>query len=151
MFRTAAELRAELAKAERVEREVAEQNRRELLASWKAVTDQRDSWEWLMTPTTDTDLMTREKRDGLRISCRVKPEVVGEWMKAHDHKTTPNDRDSWWQGMFYYRTSENILTHGGGGTHVLNSEPKLCSDEQWAELVAGRIPDKFRGKWIGGL
>lgn len=44
--------------------------------------------------------------------------------------------------MFYFRTDENILTHDGGGTLVLN-DPKLCNDEEWARLASGDVPAKF--------
>jgi len=46
------------------------------------------------------------------------------------------------KGMFYYRTSEGILTCDGGGTYVLRA-PVLCSDQQWAMLERGEIPESF--------
>ncbi len=46
------------------------------------------------------------------------------------------------QGMFYYRTLEGILTQTGGGYHLLKV-PRLCSDDEWAEILSGRIPEKF--------
>lgn len=149
---TVVELKARLRLAEQVEEENQRQTQQELQAEWNWITDHRDNWEWSMNPSTHNDYITgSEVLHGLRILCRVKPEVVDLWMAGHNGKQPPQMRGvGQWEGMFYYRTDEKILTYAGGGSHVLSSVPKLCSDEQWAELCAGRVPDKFRGKWLGG-
>lgn len=152
-MKTIEELKLELAELERIEREASEQQAKDRQASWLAITNDRNSWEWLIKPGTSLrgwGIGNTNEVSGIRINCRVKPDVVGQWMKSNGNRNLPNDRDANWQGMFYYRTDENILTYEGGGTHVLTSVPKLCTDEEWAQLIVGNIPEKFRAKWIGG-
>ncbi len=152
-MRTIEELKLELDTALRLQRDADDQRAKNRQASWKAVTDSRHNWEWSVKPSTSLrgwGIGDKNEVSGLRINCRVLPEIVGKWMQDNNCVSLPNDRDSFWQGMFYYRTDENILTHEGGGTHVLTSVPKLCTDEEWAELCEGKIPNKFRAKWIGG-
>jgi len=45
-------------------------------------------------------------------------------------------------GMLYVRTDEGILTHDSGG-HCVLRDPMLCSDEEWAQMCRGVIPDKY--------
>ena len=45
-------------------------------------------------------------------------------------------------GMDYYLTEENIIHNTGGGTLLLDT-PRLCSDEQWEQILSGNIPATF--------
>lgn len=147
---TVEELKAKLRLAEQVEKDNERATYKQLQAEWKKITDDKNNWLWSAEPTDMDDYILNKRLKGVRLSCIVKPEVVQKWADEHGGSMPPANRELHWNGMMYYRTPENILTHSGGGSHVLDSEPKLCSDEQWAELCAGRVPDKFRGNWLGG-
>lgn len=99
-------------------------------------------YEYKVTPSTYREFCSKDAPvPSLRIVRRYRPDALAafkaEWTLL-DFEAEANR----WVGVEYYRTDENILTHGGGGTLLLK-DPKLCNDEEWAELTAGRIPDKF--------
>ena len=112
--------------ADRVQRE------RQSLA-WNAITADPNNWEWSIHP----------KAFGAVVSKRVRPDMVRAWA-ANGLSSFASDfqEPDRWFGMTYYRTSENILTHQGGGHMVLN-DPMLCNDDEWAAIVAGNIPAKY--------
>ena len=135
------ELKAQLAAAEaevKAEREAQQKDRE---ARWAAILRDPGSWEWRVTPCQRADFFTKEVVDGADIQRRVKPEIVAAWVAGGNG--APREEETTFRGMFYYRTDENILTQDGGGWHVLQT-PKLCSDEEWNQILAGEIPSKFK-------
>lgn len=155
--RTISELEAELKAAQAAAR--VEEREREAVARarWKEIMDVPANVEWRVTATTSMRDRFGHMHDdviaGARIERRVRPEVVAMWLTeaAGEMGYVPwaatNDMN--WAGMFYYRTDEGILTHEGGGTLVLN-DPMLCSDDEWAKIMAGDIPQKYRRRAVAG-
>jgi hypothetical protein len=146
---TVTELRAALAKAEEAERK---SNRAKEEAAYKSLKELllTDPWEYIITPWEYKQFMNPNPIKGATIERRLGPETIAEWeaRTGFSFRDACNARmgghdNTKWHGMFYYRTDENILTHDGGGTHVLR-DPKLCSDEEWAQILSGNIPNKFK-------
>ena len=128
--------RAELLKLqEEIEREDKE-NRARQSKKWKKIVSKKENWEWKVW-----DIEDGKK---IKVAKRVIPNLVKEWEKD-GFSTFSNDfQDAGqWQGMFYYRTDEGILTSDSGGYCVLQI-PKLCSDEEWEKMRKGGIPEKFK-------
>lgn len=113
--------------------------------AWNTMCRNPDAFEWSVRPDKYSvwawDSYDRAQVDGLYVMKRLKDEAIESYRAVYG-RVTDTDRTQW-KGMFYYRTDEGILTHDGGGTVVLR-DPMLCSDAEWAELVAGRIPAKFK-------
>lgn len=134
------ELQEEIKKLQAQEAEIAKERDDQRKEAWKAIQNQR---EWSVIPHSRMPFMYIQEGDkpleGAIIQRRVKEELYAAF-KAEWGKTSDDNR---WEGMFYYRTDEGILHHGGGGLYVLKT-PKLCSDEEWAAIMAGNIPDKFK-------
>jgi hypothetical protein len=127
------ELRAKLAL---LERQDADRRRDRDVAFHKYL--RTTPLEWRATPSIYNEWTNGNTPiHGCRIECRIPEAGKEQWP---DFAT--NDWFNW-QGMFYYRTSENILYHKGGGMRVLD-DPRLCNDTEWAGLLAGLIPAKFR-------
>lgn len=143
MNKTTEQLRAELAAAEAADRKQDDERRKAQSIAWEQITNNPDAWEWSVQPVEDKEWITKVVRHGARVSKRLKPEILAEWKKGGFSTFSANMQDGCWHGMFYYRTEENILTRRGGGTLVLN-DPMLCNDEEWAAIVAGNIPLKYR-------
>lgn len=136
-------LRNLLAAAEAMEKEEQRKVRERQQKAWNELEADPNSWEWTAEPYTYKTFGSGTEIPGLRISRRVKPHILAKW-RAGGHPTFSNDAmDGNWMGMFYYRTDEGILTHKGGGHCVLN-DPKLCSNDEWNQMNAGIIPDKFK-------
>ncbi len=127
-------LQNELKALEKEENLVREELFKAKNEAWSKISCQ---YEWSVKPDTYTSF-SNGTLNGARITRRVKAELyepfIEQWgMMAVDNK---------WEGMFYYRTDENILTAEGGGSWILK-EPKLCSDEEWSSILEGNIPEKF--------
>ena len=135
------ELRAALIEAEAVVKQEDEARRKLQQARWAEIIRFPGSWEWSVAPTTYRDF-GGEIFIGARIMRRIKPEILGEWKQGGTATFHSDDMDGQWLGMFYHRTDENILTHIGGG-HLILRDPKLCSDSEWSQILAGMIPMKF--------
>lgn len=138
---TVKELEAQLAAAKKAEREQEEERSKARAVRLKALLDDPDSWEWNVEPGERTDFMSKEKYQGAHVTRRVKPELAAAW-RAAEGVGVGEDYENW-RGMFYRRTDENILTSVTGGWLVLKT-PKLCSDAEWAEIISGNIPMKYR-------
>ena len=132
----------EIRRLEKLAREEDCARRKEQSAAWKALAAKRENWEWRIEEQVRQSF-DRETLEGLLVSKRLREEVLAGWKKNGPATLMGDGEDGKWQRMFYYRTEEGILYHEGGGYLVLK-DVQLCSDEQWAELTAGRIPDKFR-------
>lgn len=137
------ELRAKIAESQKQIQQLEDEKREEQSAAWDEITKNPSNWEWHIEPKIRKEFFTTEIMNGAQISKRIKPEVVKEWeSKGPSTFSSDFQRINQWHGMFYYRTDENIITEDGGG-HVLLKTPKLCSDEEWAAILAGNIPAKF--------
>lgn len=141
-MKTTTELRAELAQAEEAERKAEAAQRKAQSEAWNAMTANPDNWEWRAIAQTYRTFGNVQLQ-GYSIAKRVKTEVLDAW-KAKGFGTFSSDYENGrFLGMFYYRTSEGILTNEGGGHCVLNV-PMLCNDEEWAAIGRGEIPLKYR-------
>lgn len=140
---TVQELQQQLDEAKRAERAEDDKRRKAQDKRWHEIMSDKDNFEWKVEPSVQCRLTQPEKISGLRVSKRVKPEILAEWVKGGSPSfSTGFQEPGRWYGMFYFRTEENILTSDGGG-HCVLKEPKLCSDEQWESIKNGIIPDKF--------
>ena len=140
---TVEELREQLKEAEKLERERDAEQRKAQSARWNEIMKDPDNFEWNVEPSKYRMFYSSEQVDGLRVSKRVKPEVIAEWRKGgHSTFSSPYQEEERWYGAFYYRTDENILTYEGGG-HLVLKTPILCSDEQWESIRNGIILVKF--------
>ena len=83
------------------------------------------------------DIWDKGVVEGLYVEMRMKPSIV---RKLKEAGITTDFAQG--QGMFYYRTGENILVQGGGGYRILKT-PKICSDENWNRISKGDIPKEF--------
>ena len=143
-MKSVAELREELkaaVEAEQVESRKRDEVRRE---AWDVLFAQSDSWEWRCIPTTYSKYMFKADSpsvNGIKVDRRLAPVAVEAFVARYG--PVLDDRMTQWQGTTYIRTSENILTHCGGGWMVLN-DPMLCNDQEWADLLAGRIAPKYK-------
>lgn len=135
------ELEARLKAAKEEEKRENEKRQKVLRAKWRVILDEPSSYEWLIEPKTRTHFVTGERLIGVDVSRRVKPSIVEDWEKAGNGSVDPDQKQ--YRGMFYFRTDENILTHDGGGFHVLQV-PKLCNDEEWAAIASGNVPLKYK-------
>lgn len=143
---TVKELEEQLAEARHAEAEGDRERRKAQDVAWKAIMADPANWEWSVTPREYSNWLGRGDSppvEALQIHKRVKAAVLQEWIKGgpSTFSTDWQEPDRWF-GMVYYRTDEGILTHGGGG-HLVLKDPKLCSDAEWEEMKAGRIPAKF--------
>lgn len=150
-MKSANELRAELAAAETAERDALRAREKAANESFQEFMSSHP-WEYTSTPQEYKRFLGSKEPgvQGTRIMRRLDPAKLAEWEATTGHTFTDacNARrgghdNNKWHGMFYYRTDENILTHDGGGTYVLR-DPKLCSDEEWALILTGNIPAKFK-------
>lgn len=110
--------------------ELQELDRQEETARKAVIETQRRLWKTKPRPYT---VRPDQQRDGMTSN---EPLIFGVRI------TREVEQDGRIGGMFYYRTYEKILTSMGGGYHLLRI-PMLCSDEEWTEILAGRIPAKF--------
>lgn len=138
-----ADLEAQLAEARAEEVAKEKAARKTQSDAWKLIMADPASFEWRV----ESDVYRsydRPQRIGARVDKRVKPEILKAWL-ANGLPSSSSDfqQEDRWFGMFYYRTEENILTHDGGG-HVVLQDPMLCNDEEWAAILAGDIPLKYR-------
>lgn len=134
------ELLAALALAEK-EEEAAEKAAAQT-EEWRRLAANPAAWEWKSCPRK-YDRWGQGIIDGVRVAVRMKPTPHKAWAENGPATFSTSFQDGSWQGMFYHRTDEGILAREGCGTLVLK-EPKLCSDEEWAAILAGDIPDKFK-------
>lgn len=105
---------------------------------FKILKDWRDSveWEWSVKSSTfDKELKA------MTIHRRIPESTCIEFELAYGIKVHEDDKR--WVGMTYYRTAEKILDSKLGGHCILHT-PMLCSDEEWAEICVGKIPNKFK-------
>lgn len=135
----------EMLEQARLEEEVRDSERRqEQSRLWAAMYADPDSWEWESFPQRRKAFFRRElDLDETRVVRKLKASRLEQWKLGGPGMFSSNWEDGKARGMFYYRTDEGILTGSGGGYHVLDI-PRLCSDAEWAEILAGRIPMKFR-------
>lgn len=143
---TIQELEQQLAAA-RVEADRENAAKRALaVTAWNEITHNPENFDWAVKPASYKRWMWNAGKDqdthGVSIQRRLSPAIVEAFQAVHGNYGV-NDDYTVWRGMFYFRTDENILTHDGGGTCVLR-DPMLCSDAEWAEIVAGRIPAKYK-------
>ena len=136
-----AQLEAELAQLKEQEQRAVREYRQASADAWNEFI-RSNPWKYASDTTTYTEFMTGDKFLAVRVTRWIDPTKLEEHMSGWPN-TTPDERSVRPHGMTYYRTSEGILTHGGGGTHVLRS-PSLCSDIEWSEFLSGRVPDKFK-------
>lgn len=154
--KTEAEKRREALQAELrgVERQAEEDRRdyeRKKRLAWYALLKRPGTYEWQVIPTEyetwNWDAELREKIPGARVLRRVREEFVAqfeaEWGESVSLGTNMPQDPTKWEGMFYYRTDEGILDHDGGGTYTLRT-PKLVSEGEWASILVGDIPEKFK-------
>ncbi len=143
-MKTSTQLALELAEAKAREEQEDRESRKAQSEAWQVLRDNPDNWEWECKVIREQVWPKDEWFDGVRVSRRMKPEVLAEWRKG-GFPTFSDDyqRPDQWFGMVYKRTAENILTHTGGGHLVLN-DPMLCNDDEWAAILAGNIPLKYR-------
>lgn len=141
---TVRELQQQLDEAKKLERAEDDKRRKAQSERWHEIMSNKNNFEWKVEPSVQyRHFIQPEKVSGLRVSKRVKPEIIAEWAKGGFSLFSSDFQEPGrWFGMFYFRTEENILTHDGGGSRVLK-DPKLCSDEQWESIKNGIIPDKF--------
>lgn len=141
---TVEQLKVMLKEAEEKGREQKRENEKKQTEAWSAIRKNPNNWEWKATYKPNTyDAFDKTTRDLVYIAKRIKPEIVEAWSK-NGISTFSDDfqKIGQFHGMNYYRTDENILDSTGGG-HCLLKVPKLCSDEEWQQILIGKIPDKF--------
>jgi len=138
-----AELRQLLAEAEAAEAQEKEQLRTKQRKDWDLILENPNSFEWKVKAARRYRF-GKGYIEGIEVSLRIKPEILEAWKKngLPDFDGPFQQEDRWYE-TFYIRTDENILTNEGGGHHILHI-PKLCSDEEWNEMLEGRIPNKFK-------
>jgi hypothetical protein len=133
------ELKAQLREEEQKERELNKKTDEENRIKRNEITKNPDNWIWHITPGKRHDFLDNDKElNGATIGKRLKQEILDKYQKTS--VLVPDDAN--FIGMFYYRTDENILDSEGGG-HMVLKTPKLCSDEEWKQIMAGNIPTKF--------
>lgn len=104
-------------------------------AAWALISRQ---FEWRATPKKWQDWVTKEPRDGVHVWRRVRPDLYAAFKAKYGERSQADK----WDGMQYIRTSEGVLTDDGGGMHILKV-PLLCPDEDWALILAGKIPERY--------
>ena len=139
-------LQQQIAELEKQQNDLDRKSREAQSEAWKVIHGNKDNYEWRVEVKEDLDWCNGEIKKithGVKVEQRIKPEVLAEWKKG-GFSTFSSDlqKEDRWFGMFYYRTDENILYHKGGGYSILN-DVKLCNDEEWALIVANKIPSKF--------
>jgi hypothetical protein len=112
------------------EREVKEKAAKE---AWNLICNKH---EWRVKPQKVFNV-SGSGRDGVYVQKRVKEDLFRDYAEKFGSSES-ND----WEGMFYVRTDENILIADSGGTLVLKT-PLICSDEDWATICSGNIPDRY--------
>lgn len=134
----AAALRAELKALEVQEREESREREKQKEAAYKALPIQ-----WFVKQALYKDFVSDEPAiPAVHVMCCREDAAYSVFVAEFGHHTDRNRM----HGMVYHRTDENILTSYGGGSHILKT-PKLCSDDEWALICAGQIPDKFKKGW----
>ncbi len=141
-MKTVAELEAELKAAKEAETKMDRASRKAQSDRWNELIAVPENWEWQVVATTYRTFRG-ETMHGARVLRRMNPEVLREWQNGGFPTFSCEDQKGSWEGMFYYRTDEGILTHDGGGLCVLR-DPKLCSDAEWEAILAGDIAEKFK-------
>jgi len=143
-MKSVAELREELKAAEQLEQKASREADRIRREAWDVLLAQPESWEWRCIPTVYKKWFSRPDSpsiDGIKIDRRLAPVAVEAFTARYGR--IQDDRMTEWNGTIYIRTSENILTHCGGGWMILN-DPMLCNDQEWADLLAGKIALKYK-------
>ena len=143
-MKTRAELQDALRALDEAEKAANAVKNKERSEAWQVMMKDPDSHEWstvikMYTPWGD-DGKNLPEREGLIVQKRVRPDVAHAFRLKHGDLV--DEKMVQWRGMRYHRTDENILTHDSGGWCVLN-DPMLCSDQEWAQMVAGTIPTKY--------
>jgi len=133
------DLEQQLDKLRRIERRVKREAEKRADAALNTLKKDPNIWEWEVTPNTCRSYRDGSMLEGANIKRRIKSHILMQFHEEYGHALTEAHR---YHGTFYYRTDEGILDHNGGGTHILNT-PKLCSDEEWKEILAGNPAEKF--------
>jgi hypothetical protein len=131
------ELRKELQKLETLEKELKRLKLAEQSKRWNEASKESSNYDYRVSKYARRIWLEKELTEGCYVERRIKPSIV----KSLGLETLPENKQ--WNGMFYYRTEENILMYSGGGWHTLKA-PKLCNDEEWEGLQKGDIPEKFK-------
>jgi hypothetical protein len=147
---TAAELRAALKTAEDAEQRAQREYAQIDDVAWAAYCADPANIEW----HTRIEPPSPWRPEGtVLVSCRMSEAAYTAWCDMHRDAPHPWQRHphaTAWHGMGYRRTAEGILTDAHTGGSVVLDVPRLCSDEQWARIVASEIPETFRKGWVKG-
>lgn len=139
---------AEIARLQKLARDEDKAARAQQQEAWNQLVSDPASWEWRVTnPVMNLGDVKELWADCERclVHKRVRPELMAEWVKG-GYSSFSNDWQSGrWFGAVYVRTDEGILTHVGGG-HLILRDPMLTSPEEWAQIVSGDIPEKYKRK-----
>ena len=142
---TKAELLAELEKITAAEYQAKKLEEKQRLDAWRTMIANPESHEWSVVLKEFVPFMAPEGTSPIPcviVQKRLKPEVIAQFSAVYGSHPV-DEQMTRWHGMRYHRTAENILHHDSGGWCVLN-DPMLCSDDEWNQIVAGNIPDKYK-------
>ena len=143
-MKTRAELQDALRALDEAEKAESKAKDKVRLNAWNAMVKHPDSSEWSVVERPWTPFMAPEGTapiPSVLVQKRLKPERAAKFVEVFG--PIVDEQLVQWRGMRYHRTSENILTHDSGGWCILN-DPMLCSDQEWAQIVEGDIPAKYK-------
>ena len=98
---------------------------------------EKENWEYRAFPKKE-EIWEKGLIEGLRVETRLKPAVIKKLKEVGIQLAA-----EYWQGMFYYRTDENIICQGDGGGELILIIQKICSDEEWDRIAKGDIPERL--------
>jgi hypothetical protein len=131
------ELLAEIEKIEAEEKKQKEDLAKKKAEEWGKIKSQ---YEWKVTVGEQkASYWQKDPLKGVLIARKIKSNLYEQFIKEWGGANL-----NLWDSMFYYRTDENILTYSGSGGVLILNTPKLCSDEEWEQIVSGNIPEKFK-------
>lgn len=132
---TKEELLRQIAEIEASDKTETETRRKLANEARNKVACSHENYEWRVSPDS-----YNRRDNALQVERCIKSDVWLNLVSMFPNEIS--EHDNRWDGMCYCRTDENILTNTGGGRHILNT-PKLCNDEEWAQIAAGNVPAKF--------
>ena len=140
MKATIEKLQAQPAEAKKAKEAADRANREAQQVAWQAIMDN----PWNHEYTSQLGHSSCEEGELVWIAKRINPEAVAAF-NAKGASIFHSDymEEGRWLGMNHRRTEEGILYHVGGGRVIL-PVPMLCSDAEYASLLAGVVPNKFK-------
>lgn len=138
------QLQDEIKGLEEQARKEREDKRKQDEKDWRELIKNKAVWEYSVKAEVRRPFMCEDEpiKNGVRVHRRVLPSIIETFAQTHP-EYRPDERFYVnWNGMFYYRTDENILYHEGGGTYVLN-DVTICSDAEWEQILDGMIPERL--------